>query len=158
MPDDLTHVNERGRVHMVNVGHKKATQRRAIAECWVRVSASTLAKIREQKVTKGDVLATARIAGIMAAKKTADLIPLCHAIALSSVDVEITFEATGLKVRATVGTCSSTGVEMEAITAVSVAAITLYDMLKSVERGISITDIALLEKHGGKSGSWTRDA
>lgn len=160
MSDVLTHLNTRGEAHMVDVGEKDITRRSARAEAYVYMQAETLAMIAEGRHKKGDVFATCRIAGIMAAKKCSELIPLCHALNLSSVSVEL--EAEGLsdggesRVRIT-STCrldAKTGVEMEALTAVSVAGLTLYDMCKAVDKGMVISQIRLLEKQGGRSGSY----
>jgi len=150
----LTHLNERGEAHMVDVGSKDATHRRAIAEAFVRMSAKTRRLLQEGS-EKGDALAVARVAGIQAAKKTSELIPLCHTVALTKVAVQLTPQRGGVRVRAQAETVFQTGVEMEALTAASVAALTLYDMLKSAERGIVIENIRLLEKTGGSSGSWS---
>lgn len=151
---ELTHLNESGNARMVDVGAKPDTERVAIARGEVRVSEATLALVREGKAAKGDVLAVARVAGIMAAKKTSELIPLCHPIMLTSVEVDFTFEEWGIQIEARARTTGPTGVEMEALTAVSVAALTVYDMLKSAERGARISNIRLLRKEGGKSGVW----
>jgi cyclic pyranopterin phosphate synthase len=142
---------------MVDVGSKPDTERVAVARGEVHVSAETLALVREGKAAKGDVLAVARVAGIMAAKKTSELIPLCHPLMLTSVKVEFSFHEWGIEVEARAKTTGPTGVEMEALTAVSVAALTIYDMLKAVERGITITNIGLVRKEGGKSGVWERE-
>lgn len=139
---------------MVDVGAKAATPRRAVAGGRITMSADALEAIRTGNAPKGDVLSTARIAGIMAAKRTADLIPLCHPLALTKVGVEFEWEETGISVRATAATTGPTGVEMEALTAVQVALLTIYDMCKAVDRGMRITDVHVLEKHGGKSGSY----
>ena len=153
---ELTHVDEQGRARMVNVGGKSDTHRIAVARGQVRMKRETLALIRQNALSKGDALATARIAGILVAKKTADLIPLCHPLMLSYVGVEFELsetEADGVvEITATVETTGKTGVEMEALTAVSVAALTIYDMGKAVDRAMRLTDIRLIEKHGGKSG------
>ncbi len=141
---------------MVDVGDKEKTQRVAIATGRVRMNAAALKKIRSNTVEKGDVIAAARIAGVMASKKTPDLIPLCHPIALSGVEVEVTPRKNAVEIRATVKTVDRTGVEMEALTAVSAAALTVYDMLKSTDRGMVIEDIALEQKSGGRSGLFTR--
>jgi cyclic pyranopterin monophosphate synthase len=151
---DLTHIDESGHARMVDVGAKAPTERIAIAGGEVRVSQETLALVREGRAAKGDVLAVARVAGIMAAKKTPDLIPLCHPIMLTSVKVDFAFEEWGISIEARAKTTGHTGVEMEALTAVSVAALTIYDMLKAVERGAAISNIRLLHKEGGKSGTW----
>jgi cyclic pyranopterin phosphate synthase len=141
---------------MVDIGSKAATERVAIAVARVRMLDATLARIREGKVEKGDVVAAARLAGIMAAKRTPDVVPLCHPIALSSVEVEVRPMTAGVELRATVKTVDRTGVEMEALTAVSAAALTIYDMLKSVDRGMVIEHVMLEHKSGGRSGTWSR--
>ena len=143
---------------MVDVGDKQKTQRVATATGRVRMSAAALSKIRAGRVEKGDVIGAARIAGIMASKRTPDLIPLCHPISLSGVEVEVTPARAGVEIRATVKTVDRTGVEMEALTAVSAAALTVYDMLKSTDRGMVIEDIELQHKSGGRSGVWNRAA
>ena len=155
----LTHLGKRGQARMVDVSDKAATERIAVAEGRVVMSAKTLALVVKGDAKKGDVLGAARIAGIMAAKKTHELIPLCHPLALSKVEVDITADRTlpGLIVRATCKLQGQTGVEMEALTAVSVACLTIYDMVKAVERGMRIEGIHLLEKRGGKSGSFIAD-
>ena len=150
----LTHLDERGQAHMVDVGPKTDSEREAIARGVVRMQPATLQLIVEGNAPKGDVLATARIAGIMAAKRTSELVPLCHPLLLTRVNVDIrpgSDDAT-LEIDATVRTTGKTGVEMEALTAVSVAALTIYDMCKAVDRGMRITDIRLAEKRGGRSG------
>jgi cyclic pyranopterin phosphate synthase len=153
---ELTHVDESGRARMVDVGGKPDTHRIAVARGQVRMKRETLALIRQNALSKGDALATARIAGILAAKKAADLIPLCHPLMLTHVGVEFELgetEADGIvEITSTVETTGKTGVEMEALTAVSVAALTIYDMGKAVDRAMRLTDIRLIEKHGGKSG------
>ncbi|OWR01478.1 cyclic pyranopterin monophosphate synthase MoaC [Sphingopyxis witflariensis] len=154
MADKPTHLDESGAASMVDVGAKASTQRRAVAGGRITMSADALEAIRSGNAPKGDVLSTARIAGIMAAKRTADLIPLCHPIALSNVGVEFDWEATGIAVRATAATTGPTGVEMEALTAASVALLTLYDMAKALDRAMILGDIRLLEKSGGRSGDW----
>ena len=155
MPGELSHVDERGAARMVDVSEKAETARTAVAEATVRMQPATLALIQQGGIAKGDVLATARIAGIMAAKKTHELIPLCHPLAITGVTVDLAPEGdSALVVRATVKTTGKTGVEMEALTAASVAALTVYDMCKAVEKGIRIEGVRLLEKHGGKSGDW----
>ena len=152
----LTHIDAAGEARMVDVGDKDVTERVGVAEGTVLMAPDTLALIRSGDARKGDVLGTARIAGIMAAKRTHDLIPLCHPLALSSVKVDLRAEAEPprVAVRATVKVAGRTGVEMEALTAVSVACLTVYDMVKAVDRGIRITDIRLVEKRGGKSGDF----
>ena len=141
---------------MLDVGAKPKTERVAVAEGRVKMSAEAVERIRRGKVEKGDVIAAARIAGIMAAKRTPDIIPLCHPISLSSVEIELTPRATGVDIRAQVKTVDRTGVEMEALAAVSAAALTVYDMLKSVDRGMLIEGVQLLHKSGGRSGTWSR--
>ena len=140
---------------MVDVTQKDVTVREATAACFVRMSDETRALVSERKLDKGDALEVARIAGIMAAKKTSELIPLCHPIALGAVTCDSRSPTGGIEVTATVRTAERTGVEMEALTAVSVAALTLYDMVKGVERGVTITDARLLHKSGGRSGEWS---
>jgi len=150
----LTHIDRGGAARMVDVSPKPATERVAVAAGFVRMSAATLDLVLSGNAKKGDVLGAARIAGIMAAKKTHELIPLCHPIAISNVEIEIAPERDGLAVRATVKVTGQTGVEMEALTAVSVACLTVYDMVKAVERGVAIEAIRLIEKRGGKSGHY----
>lgn len=156
MANTLSHIDAKGAARMVDVTDKEITQRTAVAEGWVRMRHETLALIQDGGVPKGDVLAVARIAGIQSAKKTADLIPLCHPLMLSSVQVEIEADTRlpGVHIVATCRLAGRTGVEMEALTAVSVAALTIYDMCKAVDKGMCIENIRLLEKQGGKSGSW----
>ncbi|MEP6773958.1 MAG: cyclic pyranopterin monophosphate synthase MoaC [Chloroflexota bacterium] len=153
----LSHLDEHGNARMVDVGAKPDTERIAVATGEITLSAPTLDLVREGRASKGDVLAVARVAGIMAAKKTSDLIPLCHPIALTSVKVDFAFSPTGIRITSTAKTTGPTGVEMEALTATSVAALTIYDMLKAVERGAVIGDIRLEKKEGGKSGLWSRE-
>jgi cyclic pyranopterin monophosphate synthase len=153
----LTHLDDSGHARMVDVGAKAHTERVAVARGEVHLSRETLALVKGGKAAKGDVLAVARVAGIMAAKKTPELIPLCHSIMLTSLTVDFAFQDWGLEIEATAKTSGPTGVEMEALTAVSVAALTVYDMLKSVERGACIKSIRLVRKAGGKSGEWTRE-
>ena len=155
--DHLSHLNQRGEAHMVDIGAKQITSRTAIASGQITMLAKTLELVQSGNAKKGDVLATARIAGIMAAKKTSDLIPLCHPLALTrvSVDIEADQDLPGFLVTATACVSGKTGVEMEALTAVSTACLTLYDMLKAVDRAMVISNIRLLEKQGGKSGSYT---
>ena len=152
--NDLTHLDAHGNARMVDVGGKAATQRVAIASGRIRMSAEALAAIRDGAVPKGDVLAAARIAGIMAAKKTAELIPLCHPLALDTVGLDFSFEDGALRVSATAALTGKTGVEMEALTAASVALLTIYDMAKALDKGMVIEDLRLIEKRGGKSGDW----
>jgi cyclic pyranopterin monophosphate synthase len=155
----LSHIDSRGEARMVDISAKPATERTAIAEGRVVMSKATLKLILSGNAKKGDVLGTARIAGIMAAKRTSELIPLCHPLALSKVTVDISTDnkLPGCVVRASVNVTGPTGVEMEALTAVSVACLTIYDMVKAVERGIRIDGVRLLEKKGGKSGHYRRD-
>lgn len=150
----LTHLDEAGAARMVDVGGKPATERRAVATGRITASVAAVAALREGTVAKGDALAVARVAGIMAAKRTADLIPLCHPLALTAVDVALTIVGDGVEVSATVATRGPTGVEMEALTAATVALLTLYDMLKAVDRGMVIEAVRLMEKSGGRSGDW----
>jgi len=152
----LSHVSARGRVQMVDVSAKPHTEREAVAEGHVRMSAAAVRAIRARKVKKGDPLQTARLAGIMAAKRTADLIPLCHPLVLSHVDVELVPQPRGYLVRARVTTVGPTGVEMEALVAVATAALTLYDMLKAVDRTMQIDRVRLVSKRGGRSGDYRR--
>jgi cyclic pyranopterin phosphate synthase len=154
----LTHINESGEAHMVDVGGKPATAREAVAEGRIRMQPATLRLILAGGHKKGDVLAVARVAGIMAAKKTAELIPLCHPIALTRVEIELVPDEkqNAVLCRALTATTGPTGVEMEALTAVQVALLTIYDMCKAVDRGMTITDVGLVSKTGGKSGSWQR--
>ncbi len=152
----LTHLDALGNAHMVDVGGKADTRRIAVASGRIRMSAAALAAIRDGTTPKGDVLAAARIAGIMAAKKTSELIPLCHPLALDAVSVDCTFEDSAVRVSATASLSGKTGVEMEALTAASVALLTIYDMAKALDKGMVIEDLALIEKRGGKSGDWRR--
>lgn len=151
---ELTHLDEHGNARMVDVGGKAPTQRVAVASGRIRMSAAALDAIRDGNAPKGDVLAAARIAGIMAAKKTADLIPLCHPLALDAVTVDFVFEADGVRATATASLTGKTGVEMEAMTAVSIALLTVYDMAKALDKGMIIGGVRLIEKRGGKSGTW----
>ena len=155
--DGLTHVDERGNARMVDVADKMVTHRRAIASARVRMRPATLAMIVERRVPKGDVFAVARVAGIMAAKRTSDLIPLCHPLALTHASVDFEPLEDGVGITATVETDGKTGVEMEALAAAGVAALTLYDMCKAVDRGMTVDDLGLTRKEGGKSGIWTRE-
>ena len=150
----LTHLDEEGSARMVDVSAKATTAREAIASGRIAMSAEALAAIRAGSVKKGDVLAVARVAGIMAAKKTADLIPLCHPLPISGVTLDLLFEDDAIRATATVRTTHMTGVEMEALTAVSVALLTIYDMAKALDRGMAIGDVRLLAKSGGRSGDW----
>jgi len=153
---DLSHFDERGNAHMVDVGDKDVTERVATAKASVVMQPATLALIRDRKAAKGDVLAVAQLAGIMAAKKTPDLIPLCHPLALSSVQVTLSLDEkrNAVDIEATCKLKGKTGVEMEALTAASVAALTVYDMCKAVDRGMVIEQVRLLHKSGGKSGTF----
>jgi len=156
----LSHIDSTGAANMVDVSEKPVTERVAVAEGMVRMAPDTLALVLSGNARKGDVIGTARIAGIMAAKRTSDLIPLCHPIGLSKVTVDIEPDPSlpGLRIRATTKVADRTGVEMEALTAVSVACLTVYDMAKAVDRGMEITGIRLLEKQGGRSGNWRAKA
>lgn len=160
MTGKLTHLDHNGTAHMVDVGDKEETERFAVAEGSVIMQPETLALILDGNAAKGDVIGTARLAGIMAAKKTADLIPLCHPLMLTKVSVDIDADATlpGLRVTASAKLKGRTGVEMEALTAVSVACLTIYDMAKAVDKAMVIQNIQLCEKRGGKSGDWSRPA
>ncbi|ANC85601.1 MULTISPECIES: cyclic pyranopterin monophosphate synthase MoaC [Bacteria] len=150
----LTHLDADGAAHMVDVGDKAVTQRRAVATGRIAIAPDALAAIRDGAAKKGDVLAVARVAGIMAAKKTADLIPLCHPLPLTRVTLDLTLDDAGITATALTATDGKTGVEMEALTAVSVALLTIYDMAKAMDRAMTISDIRLLEKAGGASGDW----
>lgn len=152
----LSHIDEQGRVRMVDTGKKDVTQRRAVASARVLMTEETVMALREHRSPKGDPLEAARLAGIMAAKRTSDLIPLCHPLPLTHIDVQATLEETGVVLQAEVSTNAQTGVEMEALTAVSVAALTVYDMCKALEKGMTITDVRLESKTGGKSGDYER--
>ena len=158
MSDKLNHFNDRGEAHMVDVGDKTATHRRAVADGSIYMQAETLQRILDGNNKKGDVLGVARIAGIMASKKTSELIPLCHPLALSHVDIELLPDEKSASVlcRVAVETTGNTGVEMEALTAVQVTLLTIYDMCKAMDRGMRMSDIQLLSKSGGKSGEWQR--
>ena len=150
----ISHLNKKGEAHMVNIGEKEISKRCAIAEGIVRVESTTIEKIKKDKLPKGDLFGTARIAGIMAAKKTSELIPLCHNLLISSVKIEIKLVKNDIYVLSSVKCDGKTGVEMEALTAVSVASLTIYDMCKSVDREMVISDIKLIHKSGGKSGEF----
>ena len=154
----LTHLDESGAARMVDVGGKRETARSATATGRIAMSAEALAAIRQGDAPKGDVLAAARIAGIMAAKKTAELIPLCHPLALDAVTLDFAFIEGGIEATANVSLTGRTGVEMEALTGVSVALLTIYDMAKALDKGMTIGPIRLIEKTGGKSGDWRADA
>ena len=153
----LTHLDARGRAQMVDVGAKAVTERVAVATATLRMLPATMRRIRSGRLAKGEVLAVARVAGIMAAKHTADLIPLCHPLPIEVAAIEFLPRQSGrLQIVATVKVAGKTGVEMEALAAVSAAALTVYDMCKAVDRGMVITDVCLLEKRGGRSGTWRR--
>ena len=154
----LSHVDAKGRIRMVDVGAKPVTDREAVARGTIAMSAAARTQIRSGAVTKGDPLQAARLAGIMAAKKTSDLIPLCHPLVLTHVSVELTPTRTGYTIAARVRTSGQTGVEMEALTAVAVAALTLYDMVKAVDKTMTISGVELVEKKGGRSGHYVRRA
>ncbi|MBS3897991.1 MAG: cyclic pyranopterin monophosphate synthase MoaC [Dethiobacter sp.] len=154
----LTHINEQGRAKMVDVSAKDDTRRLAVAQAYVRLKPETLELIASGGITKGDVLAVAQVAGVLAAKETSRLIPMCHPLFITAVDISFTLDTVEqlVKIRASVATTGKTGVEMEALTAVSVAALTIYDMCKAVDKEMEITHICLLEKQGGKSGDYRR--
>lgn len=158
MTDKLTHFNASGEAHMVDVSEKNITRRQAVAEGEIVMLAETLQLIQQGSHKKGDVLGIARIAGIMAAKKTADLVPLCHPLALTHVDIQLVCDDSlpGVRCEATVECKGNTGVEMEALTAVQISLLTIYDMCKAVDRGMHMEHIGLLKKSGGKSGDWSR--
>lgn len=150
----LTHLDSDGAAHMVDVGGKPATARRAVASGRITMSPEALAAIREGNAPKGDVLGTARIAGIMAAKRTGELIPLCHPLGLEAVNIEFAYEADAIRATATASLTGKTGVEMEAMTAASIALLTIYDMAKAIDKGMVIEAVRLIAKTGGKSGDW----
>ena len=154
---ELSHIDEEGRVAMVDTGGKAPTARRAVASARVLMSPETVAAVRAHRTPKGDPLEAARIAGIMAAKRTAELIPLCHPLPLTHADVRAVLRDDGVHIEAEAATTAQTGVEMEALTAAAVAALTVYDMCKAVEKGMTVTDVRLEEKTGGKSGTWRRE-
>ncbi len=158
MSEKLNHFNARGDVHMVDVGDKEITKRRAVASGTIKMHTETLQRIVSGEHKKGDVLSVARVAGVMASKKTADLIPLCHPLQLSHVDIQLTIDEPKQCVNctATVETSGKTGVEMEALTAVQITLLTIYDMCKAMDRGMVMSDIALQSKMGGKSGDWKK--
>ena len=153
----MTDRHPESEARMVDVTAKDVTQRRARAACTVLMSEATRRLVMERELDKGDALEVARVAGIMGAKRTADLIPLCHPIGIGAVDVSLFESEHGIDIEATVRTAERTGVEMEALTAVTIAALTLYDMVKGTQRDVTISDVRLVEKSGGKSGAWTRD-
>jgi cyclic pyranopterin phosphate synthase len=152
----LTHLGRSGQARMVDVAAKPVTQREAVAECSVRMAPDTVAAVRDSELAKGDALAVARVAGIMAAKRTPELIPLCHPLPISSVEVEFEVLDERVRVLATARVSGQTGVEMEALTAAAVAGLTLIDMVKGVEKGVYLENVRLLSKSGGKSGDWRR--
>jgi len=152
----LSHVDDQGRIRMVDTGSKQISSRRAVASARVLMSIETVASLRGHRTPKGDPLETARLAGIMAAKKTAELIPLCHPLPLTHIDVQAILEEDGVSLTSDVSTNAQTGVEMEALTAVSVASLTIYDMCKALDKSITITDVRLESKTGGKSGDYKR--
>ena len=156
--DQLNHFNQRGEAHMVDVGEKNITQRIAVAEGTIRMQAETLQRIVQGAHKKGDVLGVARVAGVMAAKKTSDLIPLCHPLQLTHVDIQLNANEKEQSVHCIVEvkTDGKTGVEMEALTAVQITLLTIYDMCKAMDRGMAMTDIGLMKKTGGKSGDWNK--
>ncbi len=155
----LTHLDERGEVHMVDVGGKKTSRREAVAEGWIRMQPSTLAAIRQDALEKGDVLTVAKIAGVATGKRAAEWIPLCHPLPLDVIDVFLTpdDDLPGVRVRARAAVTGRTGAEMEALVATSAALLTVYDMCKAIDRGMELGAIHLLEKSGGRSGTWRRD-
>lgn len=157
MPAELTHVDQSGAAHMVDVSGKDITVRQAVATGRLHTTPEVVALLRDNSLTKGDALGVARIAGIMGAKRTPDLVPLCHPVALHSVSVDLRVDGDGVLIRATTRTADRTGVEMEALTAVAAAGLALVDMVKAVDRGASITDIRVEHKSGGRSGTWTRE-
>ncbi len=152
----LTHLDADGAAHMVDVGDKAVTRREAVATGTITMSAAALTAIRDGAVKKGDVLAVARVAGIMAAKRTSDLIPLCHPLPITRVSVDLALESEGISATATVATDGKTGVEMEALTAVSAALLTVYDMAKAIDKAMILHDIQVIAKSGGRSGNWQR--
>jgi cyclic pyranopterin phosphate synthase len=155
---ELSHIDEQGKVKMVDTSEKSISTRRAVASAHVLMSPDTVAALKAHRTPKGDPLEAARLAGIMAAKRTAELIPLCHPLPLTHVDVQASIQAGGIYLEAEASTNAQTGVEMEALTAVSVAALTVYDMCKALDKGITITDVRLESKTGGKSGDYQRKA
>lgn len=152
----LSHVDDQGRVRMVDTANKEITTRRAVASARVLMNSATVSALRDHRTPKGDPLEAARLAGIMAAKRTSDLIPLCHPLPITHIEVRATLEEAGVSLEAEVSTNAQTGVEMEALTAVSIAALTVYDMCKALEKGMVITDVRLESKTGGKSGDYKR--
>jgi len=157
MAKDFSHLDAEGRIKMVDVGSKPVTARTAEASGYVKMRSETVAAIREHRTPKGDPLEAGRLAGIMGAKRTSELIPLCHPLPLSHIDVQIFIQDDGVEIKAKASTNAQTGVEMEALTAVSVAALTIYDMCKAIDRDLKITGIQLTYKSGGRSGEWRRE-
>jgi cyclic pyranopterin phosphate synthase len=155
-PSGLTHLDARGRAQMVDVGDKPTTRRRAIARARVETKAAVVDAIRDGATPKGDVVACARVAGILAAKQTSTLVPLCHPIAITHASIDCALEGDAVTITATIECVAGTGVEMEAMTAASIAALTVYDMIKGLDRGARVGVVELLEKSGGRSGTWTR--
>lgn len=155
--NDMNHLDEDGDVRMVDVGSKEATKRVAVAEATVEMATETRSRLFGGELPKGDALATVRIAAIQAAKRTPDLIPLCHPLAITSVDVDVDETSVGARIEVTVAVEGKTGVEMEAMTAASVGALTMYDMIKGIDRGARVTSVQLVSKSGGSSGAWRRD-
>lgn len=153
----LTHVDETGAARMVDVGEKRTTRREATAECLVRMAPATVAAVRDASLAKGDALQVARVAAIMAAKRTPELIPLCHPLPITAVDVDFDLREDGVRVEVTARVTGQTGVEMEALTGATVAGLTLIDMVKAVEKGVAIEGVRLLRKSGGRSGTWERE-
>ena len=156
MADDFTHLDDEGHVRMVDVGSKDPTQRHAVAEATVAMSEETRARLFSWDLPKGDAMATVRLAAIQGAKRTPDLVPLAHPLAIDAISVEIEATDTGARITVSVSVTAKTGVEMEAITGAAIGAIALYDMIKALDRGTEIASVRLLEKRGGKSGSWRR--
>lgn len=156
--EELSHLDSEGRARMVDVTGKKSTIREAVAQGYVQMRPETLEKIRERQIRKGDVLAVAQVAGILAAKKTAEIIPMCHPLQITKVDLsfELLEKQSQIRIQATVSCTDRTGVEMEALLAVAVAALTIYDMCKAIDRGMAISQVELIKKTGGKSGRWKR--
>ena len=152
-----SHLNQKGEAHMVDISQKEETKRKAKAEGFVKVKKSTIETIKKGNLDKGDLFGSARIAGIMAAKKTSDLIPLCHILSISSINIDITIIRNNIHISCEVINKGQTGVEMEALTAVSVSCLTIYDMIKGIDREAIISEIKLINKSGGKSGEWSRD-
>ena len=157
LKSQLTHVDDEGKVRMVDVSSKPATDRVAVARGFILISPDALNQIRNGTVSKGDPLQAAKLAGIMAAKRTSDLIPLCHPLPLSQIEVDLNPREDGYEIEARVRTLAQTGVEMEALTAVTAAALTVYDMVKAIDRGMKIGEIRVVEKHGGRSGDFSQD-